>query len=329
MKKFKIGFRTVKTAVGVALAIWIASLLHLEYYTSAGILTILSIQTTKRKSIHAIYTRIVASFAVLILSYLFFTFLGYNPIILCLLILVLLPILVAAKVTPGFVSSSVILLHVFNEQNFTLALLENELLIMLIGFGVGFLVNMQMPDIEKELNTYRIDIEEAYSRIFVEVAKYLREGDTNWNGSELIDAQQAVNKGKALAYQDVENHITRKENLFYRYFDIREQQLEIIERILPEITNLPTIVKQAHIVADFLEELSEHVHSGNTAVKFRGKLAQVKKEFKDLPLPTTHEQFVAMASLYQFIEEMDHYLSIKQTFKGLKIRKGKPVFGEE
>ncbi len=329
MKKFKIGFRTVKTAVGVALAIWIASLLHLDYYTSAGILTILSIQTTKRKSIHAIYTRIVASFAVLILSYLFFTFLGYNPIILCLLILVLLPILVALKVTPGFVSSSVILLHIFNEQNFTLALLENELLIMLIGFGIGFLVNMQMPDIEKELNAYRIDIEEAYSKIFAEVAKYLREGDTNWNGSELLDAQQAVNKGKALAYQDVENHITRKENLFYRYFDIREQQLEIIERILPEITNLPTIVKQAHIVADFLEDLSEHVHSGNTAVKFRGKLAQVKKEFKDLPLPKTHEQFVAMASLYQFIEEMDQYLSIKQTFKGLTIKKGKPVFGEE
>ncbi|WP_010303105.1 aromatic acid exporter family protein [Kurthia senegalensis] len=329
MKKFRIGFRTVKTAVGVALAIWIASLLHLDYYTSAGILTILSIQTTKRKSIHAIYTRIVASFAVLILSYLFFTFLGYNPIILCLLILVLLPILVALKVTPGFVSSSVILLHIFNEQNFTLVLLENELLIMLIGFGIGFLVNMQMPDIEKELNAYRIDIEEAYSKIFAEVAKYLREGDTNWNGSELLDAQQAVNKGKALAYQDVENHITRKENLFYRYFDIREQQLEIIERILPEITNLPTIVKQAHIIADFLEDLSEHVHSGNTAVKFRGKLAQVKKEFKDLPLPKTHEQFVAMASLYQFIEEMDQYLSIKQTFKGLTIKKGKPVFGEE
>ena len=81
MRKFKIGFRTVKTAVGVALAIWLAAFLNLEYYTSAGILTILSIQTTKRKSIHAIYTRIVASFLVLAMSYVFFTFLGYHALV--------------------------------------------------------------------------------------------------------------------------------------------------------------------------------------------------------------------------------------------------------
>lgn len=326
MRKFKIGFRTIKTAIGVALAIWLASFLNLEYYTSAGILTILSIQTTKRKSLHAIYTRIVASFLVLAMSYVFFTFLGYNALVLGLLVLFLLPVLVMLKVTPGFVSSSVILLHIFNEQQFTLALLKNELLIMLVGFGVGFLVNMQMPDIERELNRYRIALEKNYSAIFREIAKYLREGDTNWNGHELLLATEAVNKGKSLAYQDVENHITRKENLFYRYFDIREQQLEIIERILPKITNLPTIVTQAHVVADFMEELSNNVHSGNTAVKYRRKLAQVKKEFQALPLPTTHEEFVAMASLYQFLEEMDHYLSIKQNFKGLKIKKGKPVF---
>lgn len=326
MRKFKIGFRTVKTAVGVALAIWLAAFLNLEYYTSAGILTILSIQTTKRKSIHAIYTRIVASFLVLAMSYVFFTFLGYHALILGLLVLFLLPILVMLKVTPGFVSSSVILLHIFNEQHFTLALLENELLIMLVGFGVGFLVNMQMPDIERELNTYRIEIEKNYSAIFSEIAKYLRERDTNWNGRELLLATEAVNKGKSLAYQDVENHITRKENLFYRYFDIREQQLEIIERILPKITNLPTIVTQAHVIAEFMDDLSNNVHSGNTAVKYREKLSQVKKEFQELPLPQTHEEFVAMASLYQFLEEMDQYLSIKQNFKGLKIKKGKPVF---
>lgn len=326
MKPFKIGFRTVKTAVGVGLAIWLAHLMKLEYYTSAGILTILSIQTTKRKSIHAIYTRIVASFIVLMLSFIFFNALGYYASVLGLLVLILLPILVMLKVTPGFVSSSVILLHIFNEQHFTWSLLGNELLIMLIGFGVGFLVNMQMPDIEPELNVYRIEIEKNYSVIFTEIAKYLRDGDTTWDGKELLKATEAVNKGKSLAYQDVENHITRKENLFYRYFDVREQQLEIIERILPKITNLPTIVTHSHIIADFMDELANNVHSGNTALKYRGKLASVKETFQMMPLPSTHEEFVAMSSLYQFIEEMDHYLAIKQTFKGLDIEEGKPVF---
>ncbi|HEY4532268.1 MAG TPA: aromatic acid exporter family protein, partial [Kurthia sp.] len=66
LKKFSIGYRTLKTAIGIAISIGLASLLHLEYYTSAGILTILCIQTTKRKSIHAIYTRVFASLLVML-----------------------------------------------------------------------------------------------------------------------------------------------------------------------------------------------------------------------------------------------------------------------
>ena len=39
-----IGMRTVKTAVGTAAAMLIAYELHLEYWTAAGIITILSVQ---------------------------------------------------------------------------------------------------------------------------------------------------------------------------------------------------------------------------------------------------------------------------------------------
>ncbi|MER1990755.1 MAG: aromatic acid exporter family protein, partial [Solibacillus isronensis] len=66
------------------------------------------------------------------------------------------------------------------------------------------------------------------------------------------------------------------------------------------------------------EDLSEHVHSGNTASRFLEKLDKVKEEFAKMPLPNDHETFLAMAALYQFIEEMDEYLVIKQSFKGMK-----------
>ena len=67
-----------------------------------------------------------------------------------------------------------------------------------------------------------------------------------------------------------------------------------------------------------MEELSENVHSGNTASHFREKLVEVKEEFAKMPLPNDHQTFLAMAALYQFIEEMDAYLEIKQSFKGMK-----------
>ncbi|EUJ32989.1 hypothetical protein MFLO_05220 [Listeria floridensis FSL S10-1187] len=44
----KIGLRTLKTAFGAALAILIAEWLKLDYAVSAGVITVLSIQNTKK-----------------------------------------------------------------------------------------------------------------------------------------------------------------------------------------------------------------------------------------------------------------------------------------
>ena len=70
-----------------------------------------------------------------------------------------------------------------------------------------------------------------------------------------------------------------------------------------------------------MEELANHVHSGNTANKFITKLDEVKEEFAKMPLPKDHENFIAMAALYQFIEEMDQYLHIKRSFVGFNMKK--------
>lgn len=318
MKKFSIGYRTLKSAIGAAISIAIAQLFGLQFYASAGMLTILSVQTTKRKSLHAVYTRVVASLVGLLLAFLFFEIFGYNPVALAAMLVLFIPITVSLKVSEGVISSIVLILHVYTSNNFTLDLLKNELALMTIGYSIGLLVNIYMLDITKKLVSYRKEVEKLYAEIFAEIANYLRNGDTLWDGHQLIEAEKLLNKAKALAFQDVENHLTRKDNLHYVYFDMRERQLEIIERVLPKITTLPVIVQQAEIVAVFMEELSGSVHSGNTASIYRDKLQHVKEQFADMPLPNDHTTFTAMASLYQFMEEMDAYLAIKQSFKGMQ-----------
>lgn len=302
----------------MAFSIAIAQYFGLQFFTSAAILTILCIQTTKKKSLQAVYTRFVASIVGMLYSFVAFETFGYNPIVLVLMVILFIPTIVSLGVAPGFVSSGVIMMHIYSEANFTLALFYNELGLMVVGFGVALLVNMYMGDIQKQLDDYRIQIENLYKKIFSEIVKYLENGDTNWDGNELIEAEVVLNKAKALAYKDVENHLTRKENEYYLYFDMRERQLEIIERVLPKITTLPVMVQQVKLVSEFMQDLAEHVHPGNTARSFRDKLEIVKEEFAEMPLPESHEKFLAMASLYQFIEEMDEYLEIKQAFKGLK-----------
>ncbi|AVK84569.1 hypothetical protein C3943_13795 [Lysinibacillus sp. B2A1] len=324
LKKFSIGYRTLKTATGAAIAIAIAQYFELASYASAGILTILCVQPTKKKSLHAAYTRFVASIIGMLYAFLSFELFSYHPFTLAGMLIIFIPTIVSLKVADGFVSSAVIIMHIYAAEKFSWTLVSNEFTLMAIGYGTGIAINMYMPDIQKELNYYRVKIEELYSKIFLEIANYLREGDTLWDGREIIEAITALNNAKSLAFKDVENHFMRRKNDYYVYFDMREQQLEIIERVLPKITALPVIVQEATIVADFVQDLAEHVHSGNTASHFREKLEQVRKDFARLPLPQNHEQFLAQAALYQFIEEMDRYLEIKQSFKGLKVKKERP-----
>lgn len=318
MKKFSIGYRTLKTALGAAVAIAIAQFFDLQFFTAAGILTILCIQPTKRKSVRAVYTRVVSTFIGMIYAFVFFEIFGYSPLVLGIVLVLFIPTIVSIGVVEGFISSAVIMMHIYLTANFTMDLFLNELALMAVGFGMGLIVNMYMPDIGHGLFHHKEKVEVLFKKILDEIANYLRNGDSLWDGKELIEAERVLNVAKALAFKDVENHLTRKENSYYLYFDMREKQLEIIEHILPKITTLPVMTEQAPLIADFIDDLSDHVHSGNTASHFLEKLDQVKEEFAKMPLPNDHETFLAMAALYQFIEEMDEYLVIKQSFKGLK-----------
>ena len=287
-------------------------------------MTILCVQPTKKKSFHAAYTRLIASIVGMIYAFICFELFSYHPLVIAGMLLLFIPTIVSLKVVDGFVSSAVIIMHIYAVKGFSMGFVYNELALMAIGYGTGLVMNLYMGDIEKELEYYRVRVEELYSKIFTEVANYLREGDTLWDGREIIEAIHVLNTAKSLAFKDVENHFTRRENDYYVYFDMREQQLEIIERVLPKVTALPVIVQEATLVADFMEDLAEHVHAGNTASHFREKLELVKEDFAQLPMPKDHQQFLAQAALYQFIEEMDRYLEIKQTHRGFKVKKERP-----
>jgi uncharacterized membrane protein YgaE (UPF0421/DUF939 family) len=310
----KIGYRTAKTAVGAGLSIGIAQALDLQFYASAGILTILCIKKTQKRSLENAWERFLACLIGMLFAAVTFEILGYYPWSMTLLILALIPTIIYAKATQGVITSSVIILHIYTLHHVNISIILNELALIIIGVGVALVMNLYMPNKERDLLKYQSRIEENLKRILLEFARYLREGESSWSGKEITETAYLLKKAKALALQEIENHMFYEEDYYYRYFKMREKQFDVIRQIMRIVSGIDQPCEQGEAIAQFLEELSEGVHPGNTASKYLKALDELRERFKDTPLPQDRQEFENRAALLHFINELEQYLLIKRRF---------------
>ncbi|MCM2534709.1 aromatic acid exporter family protein [Neobacillus pocheonensis] len=310
----KIGLRTVKTALGAGVSIWFAELLHLQFSSFAAIICILCIEKTKKQSIRSSLERFAACTLSLILSGLVFRTLGFNPLVFSLFILLFIPLLVRLRLQKGFVNSVVIVLHIFTLEKFTLPIALNELQIVIIGVGVAILLNSYMPNVEKKLKETQSIIEEKFKKILFEYGAYLEKSDQGWNGKELLELEEDLNEGKMLAIQYEENQLGTDKKGYYHYFEMREKQFVILNRMLPIVSSLHEDVVQRHVFAQFLYEISADVKSENTAYRYLQRLESQHQKMKELELPKSRVEFETRASVFHLMNEMEYYLKTKMNY---------------
>ncbi|MBB5173032.1 aromatic acid exporter family protein [Texcoconibacillus texcoconensis] len=315
---FRIGYRTLKTAIGTAIAIAIAQQLGLEFYSSAGIITILCIQKTRQRSLQMSWERLLAASIGMLYAGVLFEVLGYNPAVMGLLLLVFIPTTLVLKAQAGIVTSSVIILHIYALEAISVSIVLNEFALMLIGISCALLMNAYMPSVDKKLHVMQHQLESYYKQIFHEFATYVRNGDSDWDGKEIAESAKLLEQAKSTSLQNIENHVLPYEDQYYHYFKMREKQFDIIERVMPLLTSIDRHVDQGEMIADFLEELSENIKRQNTADYFLQQLEEMQGAFKRMELPTSREEFETRSALLYFVKEMEEYLTIKSRFKPIE-----------
>lgn len=308
----KIGYRTLKTAIATPLAIWLAELLQLHNFVSAGIIAILCIQTTRKRSFLSAWHRFGACIIAMIYSYLIFELIGYHPIAIGLLLLLFIPTTIHLNLTPGIVTSSVILLHLYSSTHITWELIWNEFLLIVIGIGSALLLNVYMPSLDTKLNTLRKKLESNFVLILEEIALYLHEGRKTWTGKEIAEVEKLFKQAELLVARDVENHLLRDEHPFKLYFIMRKEQFLLLKRMLPLISQLNELNTQADRIGEFFDHLAASVHPGNTANQHLADIKDLKQQFEADPLPKTRAEFEARANLFQLLHEIEEYLLIKK-----------------
>ena len=72
--------KVIKIAVGAGLAIVLAERMGLNYSASAGVITLLSIQDTKKETIRVVARRLLSFVLALVISAAGFSVFGYDPL---------------------------------------------------------------------------------------------------------------------------------------------------------------------------------------------------------------------------------------------------------
>ncbi|MDS1004141.1 aromatic acid exporter family protein [Clostridium sporogenes] len=311
-----IGYRTLKTAVGATLAMSIASALGLKYAVSAGIITVLSIQNTKRKSLDVAIQRMIACLLALAISSILFTILGHNAIAFGLFLLLFIPLAVKFNLQEGIVVNSVLATHILLEKNVNINLFLNEISLMLIGAGVALLFNLYIPSIEREIKEDQVYIEDHMKEILVQMSIALRKLSVSLKEDELFNnLEERLLKAKKRAYINLNNYFLLDVSYYVAYMEMRIQQFETLKRMRQHFNKFFMTYEQTEMIADFTKKVADSLYEENTGEDLILDLENLRESFKKMNLPNTREEFENRALLFQFLNDMEQFLIIKNEFK--------------
>lgn len=308
------GYRTIKTAVGAGIAMWFASLVDIQFATFAAILVIMCIERTKKRTLYTIKDKFFACLLSLVLGMMVFELLGYHPIVFSIFILLFIPILMRARIQNGFITSMVVLSHIYMIGDASFEVFFHELLIIITGIGIAFIVNSVMPSMKKDIDRFKYEIEEKYAKILYEFHAFLKDNNRNWDGNEINEVEVIINQAKSMAIQDIENHLLQDKKTDYHYFRLREEQLAMLRQMLPIVgrVSLSEIhVEQREMVADLFLSISENVRTTNVNPVIQ-KLESYEEAFREDELPKTREEFEVRANLFYLLFEIKNYLMVKK-----------------
>lgn len=310
----KIGYRTIKTAIATPIAIFIAQTLGVSNIVAAGILTILCIQPSRKRSVKTAWERLAACLLAIVFSLAFFEILGYSAFSLGLLLFLFIPVTVYLKIDSGILTGTVITLNIFHFGMMNIDFIKEQLLLIIIGIGTGLAVNLYMPSLDKNLQALQKQLEDEFKVILHEIARYIREETMDWQGKEITNVIDILEEADELVKRDKGNQLSRENHLYEQYFTMRSRQFTLLKQMLPIITRIPKRDESSMELALFFSKLSEAVHPGDTSIIYKQQLQDLHQKLEDTPLPETKEVFQSRASLFQLLFLLESYLDLKTNY---------------
>lgn len=311
--KRKVGYRTLKTAIATPLSMAIAQFLGVNNVATAGILAILCIQPSRKESFRTASDRFLSCLLAIVFSALFFETFGYSALVLSLLLMVFIPTTIFFKIENGILTSTVITLNIYLFENLNFDFISNQLYLIVIGIGTGFLINLYMPSLDKQLEKLKKSVEVRFQIILFQISKTIQQEEMeDWEKKEITELERLLKAATELVNRDKENQMYENQHTYYDYFIMRKHQFSILKEIIALVDRLPKSEEIGTSISFFIESIGKSVSRDDSAVFHLEELQILKESFKQAPLPNTYEGFEARSILFQILYEVESYLDVKK-----------------
>ena len=305
--------KVLKIAIGSGVAILIAEFLGLKYVSSAGIITLLSIQDTKKSTIKIALKRIEGFVVSMFIAFVMFNTIGYNvPAFICYL-LVFVSICIFFKMYESLSPCAVLVTHIMFEKYMNIGVVRDEAMLMLIGASLGIILNMYMPRNLAHIREYQAKIEDEIRIILDKLVVFLKDEKEKLE-YDFDSLEKIIDDAVAKSYTDKDNILSYDLKYFIDYMEMRKSQIMVLRYIFMQGSTMNSRPAQARDIADFLQNLIPKLRESNNAVNALIDLYFVKEKHKSSKLPKTGTEFEDRATLHSVLVNIEQFLEIKREF---------------
>ena len=307
--------KLIKYVTGSVAAVLLAAALQLQFAYAAGIITLLTIQDTKKETVRVTVKRMIIFFIMTILSAMIFPLAGYHVWAFGIVLIPYLLCCMALDMKEAIAPIAVLCTHYISAQSCSATMIINEFLVLIIGAGIGTLWNLFMPDGKRHLIVYQRIVDDKIVNILKRMALYIeREDKSDYTGScfDELDAMLADLKKEALRYMN--NHLITEDDYYYEYMLMRARQCNILKRIYADIIRLTATPEQGKKLADFIQKAADEFTEQNDVSTLLSELEKLHSDYERQELPVTRQEFENRSMLYHILEDMKSFLEIKRKF---------------
>ena len=306
--------KIAKVIVSAFVALLVAQALHLTTPSAAAIIAILSVMDTKKVSLAATGQRLAAAVLALVIGMGIFAIFGFDVMSFGLYLLCYIPLAYLLKVDIGVAPSTVLVIHLWTQQQLTFSLFVNELLLVTIGAGVAILLNWYMPSYRQEIERVREEIEDKMREVLLKMSGFLTIGNGKNDGEVLQLLKEKLSEAREYVRLEAENHLTKEVTYDYQYFEMRRDQSKLLEMMATNLNEFRWDGEEMAILSEMFKQTAQQLAEQNTASQLIDDIEELLEQFRERPLPQTRREFEKRAQLYQLLRDLKRFVQLKVDF---------------